>query len=335
MGFFGGFMQWLDVLLGTYIAENTARVALLLQPAIVTLGTLYVAFWGYLQLMGKIEEPFLEGVKRLFMLAFILGLCRGMWLYNEVIVDTFFSAPTQLAGGVVGAYDAVGTVDEIMFDGADAAELLFAKAGIFDGNFLFYLAGGAVYFVVGLTAVYTAFLLALSKIALSVLIALGPLFVAMLFFESTKRYLAAWITQLANFALIALLSVMTATLMLHVIASAAEQATQAGGSIEVTHAVKVCLAAALTFMIMKQVPSLAAGLASGVALSSFDAVSRATAWSGRRMLGISGHARQFGGGLFARTTLPSDPLARRAGHVVQRGVRALVHRDNRISRARA
>lgn len=335
MGFFASFTQWLDALLSTYVAQNTARVALLLQPAVVTMGTLYVAIWGYLQLMGKIEEPFLEGVKRLLMLAFILGLSRGLWLYNDVIVDTFFAAPAQLASGVVGAYDAVGTVDEIIFDGGDAAELLFAKAGIFDGNFLFYIAGVAVYFTVGLTAVYAAFLLTLSKIALSVLIALGPLFIALLFFESTKRFLSAWIAQLANYAFITILSVLSARLMLHVISAAAEQATQAGGSIEVSHAARVCLAAALTFLILKQVPSIAAGLASGVALSSLNAVERFAAWSRGTARGLVGQAREFGGGLTDRTTLSRDPLARKAGFQMQRGVRALVHRDNTIRRARA
>jgi len=58
MGFFSEFSQWLDATLANYIANNTARIAALLQPAIVSLGTLYVAVWGYLHLSGKIEEPF-------------------------------------------------------------------------------------------------------------------------------------------------------------------------------------------------------------------------------------------------------------------------------------
>jgi len=64
MGFFTEFSQWLDAILASYIASNTARVAALLEPAIVGLGTLYVAIWGYLQLAGKVEEPFVEGARR-------------------------------------------------------------------------------------------------------------------------------------------------------------------------------------------------------------------------------------------------------------------------------
>jgi len=40
-------------------------------------------------------------VKRLLTLALILGLSLHLWLYNEVIVDTFFDAPTTLAGALL------------------------------------------------------------------------------------------------------------------------------------------------------------------------------------------------------------------------------------------
>ena len=60
--------------------------------------------------------------------------------------------------------------------------------------------------------------------------------------------------------------------MLQVVSTAAEAAAAAGGGIEIADALKVCVAAALTFLIMRQVPAMAQGLASGVALSGFGAV---------------------------------------------------------------
>ena len=67
--------------------------------------------WGYLQLTGQIQEPFVAGVKRIVMLAVVLGVTVNLWLYNTVIVDTFYNAPAQLAATVVGAGDPVGTID--------------------------------------------------------------------------------------------------------------------------------------------------------------------------------------------------------------------------------
>jgi type IV secretion system protein VirB6 len=278
MGFFAEFNTWLNALLATYIGNVTARVAGTLEPAIVVFAVLYVMVWGYLHLMGRIEEPFVTGLKRILLLSVVLGGALDLWLYNTVIVDTFLNGPGQLAAGVIGAYDSVTVIDQIIFSGGDAASLLIQKGGVFEGDFSFYIAGFAVYLMVGLTAIYTIFLLALSRIALSVLLGLGPLFIALLLFETTKRFFESWIAQLANYAFITILTVMVAALMMTLISTAATQAANAGGGISIAQAVRVCMAAGLTFLVMRQVMPMAAGLASGLALSTFGAVSAALSW---------------------------------------------------------
>jgi len=104
---------------------------------------------------------------------------------------------------IIGAYDLVGVVQKIMDHGSDTAELLLKKGGLLDGNFAFYISGIAVYLFVGVTAVDTMFLLALSRIAIAILLTLDPLFIALKFFNATRRLVEAWIAQLANYAFIA------------------------------------------------------------------------------------------------------------------------------------
>jgi len=319
MGFFATFSTWLNGLLSTYIATNTARVASLLQPAIVTFATLYVMIWGYLLITGKIEEPFVTGLKRIVTLAVVLGAALNLWLYNDLIVDTFFNAPGALAAGVIGAFDSVGIVDNIIFTGGDAASLLLQKGGLFEGDFSYYIAGFAVYLIVGLTAIYAMFLLALSKIALCILLALGPLFIAFLLFDGTKRFVEAWLAQLANYAFVTILTVLVAALMMSLVTTAAQAAVARGGSIQIADAVRVCLAAGLTFLIMRQVMPMASSLASGVALSSFSAVSALVAWGLGRAVGNTG---QFARGLIDRDTARSDALCRKAGFYLGRSARA-------------
>ncbi len=319
MGFFAEFSAWLDTVLANYIGTNTALIAATLEPAIVTLATIYVMIWGYLQLTGQIEEPFVAGVKRICVLAVILGLSLHLWLYNTLIVDTFFRAPTELAGVVIGAYDPVSIVDQILFSGGDAANLLLAKAGVFHGNFSYYIAAIAVYLVVGVTAIYTMFLLALSKIALSVLLALGPFFLALLLFQSTKRFFESWLAQLANYAFITILTVLLAALMLEVVIKAAQVAANEGGGIQIADAVRVCLAAGLTFLVMRQVMPMAAGLASGLALSSFGIVSAVLAWGAGGALRSGG---QYVRGLTDRETTRWDSVSRKAGYYTRAGLAA-------------
>jgi type IV secretion system protein VirB6 len=332
MGFFAEFSAWLNGILSTYIGDNTARIAAALQPAVVTLGVLYVMVWGYMQLMGQIQEPFVAGLKRILMLAVILGASLHLWLYNSVIVDTFFEAPGALAAAVIGSPDSVTIIDRIIFSGGDAASRLIEKGGIFDGDFSYYLAGFAVYLIVSLTAIYTIFLLALSRIALSVLLALGPLFIALLFFETTKRFFESWIAQLANYALITLLTVLMAALMLTLVSAAAEQAAATEGGIEIAHAVRVCMAAGLTFLVMRQVMPMAAGLASGLALSTFGVISAALLWgtgSAARSTGrlISGRRDSDGRGRPGRNSLTRGAMAG-MGRVARRW------RENSVRRVR-
>jgi len=318
MGFFAEFSAWLTTLLATYISTNTSRIASALEPAIVTLGVIYVVVWGYLQLTGKIEEPITVGFRKIAILALVLGAALQLWLYNDVIVETFFNAPSQLAAIVVGAYDPVSTVDQIIFSGGDAAALLMQKGSVFGGNISYYLAGFCVYIIVGFTAIYTIFLLSLSRVALSVLLAIGPFFIALLLFDTTKRFFEAWIAQLANYAFITILTVMVAAFMMTLIGASAEQAASAGGGIEIAHAVRVCMAAGLTFLVMRQVMPMAAGLASGLALSSFGAISNGFAWAFRG--GTRSMSQFTRGAVFDRESTRWDSLSRKSGYLVGRGV---------------
>jgi type IV secretion system protein VirB6 len=286
MGFFATFWTWLNGQLASYIGTNTARVAEALEPAIVTLATVYVMVWGYLHLTGRIDEPFVTGLKRLLTLAAVLGGAVHLWLYNSLIVDTFYQAPARLAAAVVGAPDPVAVVDAIWNRGGAVADYLFNNGGFFK-DIGYYVAGATVWALVGLLCVYTMFLIALSSIALAVLLALGPLFMALLLFEATRRYFEAWLAQLANYALITILTVLVATLLLQVVESYADQTAARGTAIVTVDALNMVLIAVLVFLLMRQVMPIAAALAGGIALNSFGTVSRLIGWGMRRGTGAT------------------------------------------------
>jgi type IV secretion system protein VirB6 len=286
MGFFATFWTWLNEQLTHYIGDNTARVSAAMEPAIVMLATLYVMIWGYLQLTGRIEEPFIVGLKRILTLAVVLGVALRMWLYNTVIVDTFYAAPAELATAVIRAPDPVNMIDSIWEQGGAVAGYLFNNGGVFQGDFGYFIAGVVVWVLMGLLCVYTMFLIALSHVALSILLALGPFFVAMLLFESTKRLFDAWLAQLTNYALITLLTVMAAALLLQIVNSFATQTAARGTAIQTVDALNMVLVSVLVFLFMRQVMPIASSLASGAALNSMGTISRAVNWGARTGFGV-------------------------------------------------
>jgi type IV secretion system protein VirB6 len=291
MGFFATFWAWLNGQLARYIGDNTAQVAMTLEPAIMTLATLYVMIWGYLQLTGRIQEPFMVGLKRILTLAVVLGVALRMWLYNTVIVDTFYDAPTQLAAAVVGPGDPVQTIDSIWEQGGTVAgQLINYGGGVLDQVY-YALMGIIVWLLMGLLCTYTMFLIALSHLALAVLLALGPFFIPMLLFDSTKRLFDAWLAQLTNYALITLLTIMAAALLLQVVNRYAAQTVARGKSFVAVDAFNMVLIAVLVFLLMRQVMPIASGLASGAALNTMGAMSRGINWAARTAKLVAGPRR--------------------------------------------
>jgi type IV secretion system protein VirB6 len=274
MGFFESYWTWLNQQLSGYIGDNTARVAAAVQPAIVTLATVYVMIWGYLQLTGRVEEPLVTGVRRIVVLAVVLGIASSLWLYNSLLVDTFYQAPAQLAAAVVGSADPVATIDAIWQQGGSVAGQLWSKGGLLYGDVGFYRAGAMVWLLVGMLCIYAMFLISLSSIACAVLLAIGPLFVAMLLFESTRRFFDAWIAQLATYALITILTVLVAALLLGIVQSYAAQTAARGAAILTVDALDMVLVSGLVFLLMRQIMPIAGGLAGGIGLTTFGAVSR-------------------------------------------------------------
>jgi type IV secretion system protein VirB6 len=309
VGFFETFWSWLQGQLANYIGANTALVAEALEPAIVTLATVYVAVWGYLQLTGRIEEPLVVGVRRLVMLAVVLGTALHLWLYDSVIVDTFYRAPAQLAAAIVGApVDPVATVDAIWNQGGAVAGYFWSSGGYL--NVGYALAGCVVWALMGLLCVYTMFLIALSSIALAVLLALGPLFIALLLFDATRRFFEAWLAQLANYGLITILTVLVAALLLQIVQSYAAQTAALGDTIKTVDSLNMVLVAVIVFLVMRQVMPIAAALAGGVSLSSFGVVSRFIAWGAgvgvERVNKIGERAANAGAKRASRTAAGSD-----------------------------
>jgi type IV secretion system protein VirB6 len=287
MGFFQSFWSWLNMQLVTYIGDNTARVAAALEPAVLTFATIYIVMWGYLHLTGGIDQPFAVGLKRIVTLVVVIAVGLRLWLYNAVIVDTFYRAPAELAARVVGVSDPVTLIDSIWDQGGAVAGFLWSKGGVLSGDVGFYFAGGAVWLLIGLLCVYTMFLIALSSIALSVLLALGPLFIPTILFERTRRLFDAWLGQLATYGFITILTVLVASLLLQFVRSYADQTARRGSAIVTVDALNMVLAAVLVFLLMRQVMPIAASLGGGVALSSFGTVSRAVRWSMESLKGIA------------------------------------------------
>jgi type IV secretion system protein VirB6 len=274
---FAQFWQWLSAALNAYVGAHAAATAAAIEPAAVTLAAIYVMVWGFLHLKGAVEEPVLTGAMRIVRLVVVFGVGLRLWQYNTVLVDTFMDAPVQLAAQLAGAADPVATVDALWDQGGTVAATLWDKGGVFNGDVGYYLAAVIVYLLMGAVCVYTLFLMALARVALAVLLAVGPLFIVLLLFDGTKRFFEAWVAQLANYALVGVLAVLVASLLMTVVETYAVQTAAKGAAILTVDALDMLLVAGLVLLILRQVMPIAARLAGGVALASHGVMGAAAA----------------------------------------------------------
>ena len=321
MGFFETLLTWLNAQLAIFIGQSVARVAGAIEPAVIALATVYVMVWGYLQLSGRINEPLLDGAKRIALLALVIGASLRLWLFNDVLVDTFYRAPGQLAAAILGAPSPLGIVDTLWLDGQGVAQSLLTQASVLHWNFEYILAAFAVYLIVGLTCIYTTFLIALSLIAIAILLALAPIFVVLLLFDATRRLFESWIAQLATYGLVSILVALVGSLLLTVVRAYATAAVASGNGVTIAESVRLCTASALILLVMRQILPIAGGLGSGVALSTFNVMSRALG----RFQGSAGRTGYLvGRGAIDRESVRTDPLRRRFGHQLSHAVPRLV-----------
>jgi type IV secretion system protein VirB6 len=121
---------------------------------------------------------------------------------------------------------------------------------------------------------YAMFLIALSKIALAVLLAMGPLFIGFRLFEGTRRLFDAWLAQLANYGFITVLTVLVGALLLNLIQNYATQTAARGAALATVDALDMLLASVIVLLVLRQIMPIAASLAGGSSLSTMGTWSR-------------------------------------------------------------
>jgi len=109
--FFQNYFSSLTAHLTNYVSGMTAAVAGALTPIVVAFATMYVMFWGWLHLSGKIEEPVLEGAKRIVTIGVVLSLSLTLWTNHSAFVLAFLNGPSALASAILGGGPPLAAID--------------------------------------------------------------------------------------------------------------------------------------------------------------------------------------------------------------------------------
>jgi type IV secretion system protein VirB6 len=280
---FEPFNTHINALLDTYINTTSASVMSAITPVVTNLAAIYIMWWGWSMIRGLIQEPIMDGVSRMLQISFILALATNTGLYASFVSDWLWQSPDALAsivlnsgGGGSGTSVTFGFLDTMLSKFYERGDY-FWQLGIASTipNFGFLIIAVVVWgFGIGITA-YVAFLMILSKLALAVLLGIGPIFIILLMFNATRKFFDAWIGQVINFVFLNMLTAAVAVMMLSIIDSYISGMVSAADIVDVFPMV---ILSVISIFILRQVPSWAAALGGGVAVSTLGAFGAAASY---------------------------------------------------------
>ncbi len=240
-----------------------------LVPALTILLTLYIAFFAISLLTGRSRIGVSALTPRMLTLGLVLTFATSWVAYQGVVWNLAVGAPDQIAGVLMGAQGSAtqlfaDRIDLIFAAIAEAAEATGSRQagaaqGAASGSFtpvnIMWL--GALLLLLGTVGV-----LVTARIALAVLLALGPIFVVLALFSGTRGLTAGWLRGVVLTAITPLFVVLGGGLMLELLVPVVA-ALRNGEAIDGRAAMALFLIAAVHVALMAMVLRVIGAMVAG------------------------------------------------------------------------
>lgn len=254
----GQFKQPLE----TFVSDGTSNIAEWVTGPLTAAVTLYIVLYGYLVLRGSVSEPVLEFVFRAIKLAIIVMLVKNAGEYQTYVTNIFFEVlPREIAQALnTGTTPNASTFDSLLDKGQASATDIWKRAS-WPMDVVTGVGGmmviGVSFLVAGIGYVVSLY----ARLALAIVLAMGPIFIALAMFQSTRRFTEAWIGQLANFVILQVLVVAVGALLISCLDSAFT-AIDAYTDV-LMRPIALCAIGIAALYVFYQLPGIASALAAG------------------------------------------------------------------------
>ena len=267
----------------------------------------FIAIYGYkVMISGRFSasDLLMHSVK----IIILLTLATEWGTFFTFVYQMVTDLPSDIAGQIMqGAASSMGqnaqantqvsanTALSAFFDrGMQVMQTLLQGAGWTDVGLYFY--AGAVGFGTIALVGYAGMLIILAKIAVAILLAVGPIFILLLIFSHTKGLFEGWLRTLLNYAVIPIF-VYTLLAFLLTIDEQPLKNLEVNSSVQsalITAVGPFVLTSLISMLLLMQVMNIAASITGALSLSSMGGYGwgvrtisgagiRASAWSWNKM----------------------------------------------------
>ncbi|MBM3624078.1 MAG: type IV secretion system protein, partial [Alphaproteobacteria bacterium] len=239
---------------------------------------LYVILYGFAVMRGAIAEPILDFAWRAMRIVVVVLLATNSSAFQQYVTGLFFdSLPKEIGNAIAGSglnVNSGAPFDQLLSKGIDIANKIYDQAGL--TNIAPALIAAILLVFVAIGSFLQFVVLLYAKIGLAIVIALGPLFIALALFDATRPFAESWLRQVANFLILLVLVIALVGLMLSAVSGFIDKfsnnATTVGEML--VGAVAISTLLGLSGHIALQLPSIAGGLAGGGASLASRLVTR-------------------------------------------------------------
>ena len=269
--------QWIttqtESVLQSAVAQPIADLTNALTP-VITLGlTLQFMAYAFAIMHGQGSMNVTEFFKKAIGVAVIAMFATAGGLYQTEISQTMLGLPDALTSVVIGETTVAAQVDKLQQETSVATQSMGNAGDTGWFNFvpdarqiiitlLTFSVTVSSAIVGGIIAVITIVI----KVGMALIVASGPLFIAFLLFEPTRKMFDSWVAQALNFVFLALMAGLVFAILLQMnlqfIRAMAQWLDGGNVSLMSLFAGQILVSIA-SIVVMTMLPGMAAGLSSG------------------------------------------------------------------------
>lgn len=272
-GIFSYLTASIDNALSTYVSSVSAQLAAVLAPIVISGLTIHYMLFGLAVMRGDADSSVPKFAWSMAKHTMIATLALTTATYQEWIVDSVSALTITLiqATSPSGATSVAMALDQMNAQGSDYALVVIGRGMTLMpiGGYLDVLAGFVIMLsnlaLVALTGVWDM----LAKVALTFMLAFGPLFISCLAFPATKKFFDAWLGKVLNYVLLIAFMAAITTFSTQIAAGFVSKATDNVGSTNaLVDSFEFALLSIALIALTWQMPGIASGIAGGAAVSS-------------------------------------------------------------------
>jgi type IV secretion system protein VirB6 len=291
-------------ILSTYVLGVVSTLMTAIAPVALTAMTVWVALYGWAVLRNEVSETLPVFMWKVFKISLVLAFALQSGVYISNVSDN----ANALAMGVASTFLPSGVdpatittpyalLDKFNDDASVQVADIMKEASMFRLDLVLaaviFSIGSVIFLCIGL------FVVTLSKVFLTFVIAIGPLFILCLAFKPTARFFDSWLSMVLNAVVLTWFAFFALGLSTYMGAAMFKAIQDGGGFLGgnfnvLGEATRYCVLMILMAIICFQAPSLSSALTGGAAIQQgIQMIQNAMMVSGLRS---ASSARSGGGG---------------------------------------